>query len=74
MAIFLPAMWFGVRQGYPDLGLFAAAVALGAFHVAGMVVNLLQKIREHRPKNEEALMPNGPTDLGARRSERVVKS
>jgi len=68
MPIFVLAMWFGIHQGYSDLGLFAVAVALGAFHVAGMTVNLIRKMREHRRRNEEALMPNGPTALGAGRS------
>lgn len=68
LPIFVLAMWFGIHQGYPDLGLFAVAVALGAFHVAGMTVNLLQKMHEHRRKSEETLMPNSPTALGAGRS------
>jgi len=68
LPIFLLAMWFGIHQGYPDLGLFAVAVALGAFHIAGMTVNLFREMREHRRKSEEALMPNGPTALGAVRS------
>jgi hypothetical protein len=67
LPIFILAMWFGIHQGFPDLGLFAVAVALGAFHVAGLTVNLLREIREHRHKNEEALMPNGPTAIGVDR-------
>jgi ABC-type spermidine/putrescine transport system permease subunit II len=68
LPIFILAMWFGIHQGYSDLGLFAVVIALAAFHVAGMTVNLMQKMREHRRKSEEALMPNGPTALGAGRS------
>ena len=68
LPIFILAMWFGIHQGYSDLALFAIVMALAAFHVAGMVVNLAQKMREHRRKSEEALMPNGPTAVGAGRS------
>lgn len=66
--IFVLAMWFGIHQRFPDLGLFAVIMALGALHIAGLAVGLFHKLREHRRKSEEALMPNRPAAIGASRS------
>lgn len=70
LPIFVLAMWFGIHLGFPDLGLYAVAVALGAWHIAGLTVGLLQKMREHRRKSEEALMPNRPMANAAGRISR----
>jgi hypothetical protein len=58
LPIFIFAMWFGVHRGYSDWGLFAAVMAVGAWHIAELVVILCQRMRMHRRQSEESLMPD----------------
>ncbi len=55
--IFALAVGFGIWKGFPDLVLYAVAMALGAWHIATFVVVFFEKLRLHQRQNEEALMP-----------------
>jgi hypothetical protein len=44
--IFAPAMWFGISRGYADIALYAFVMALGALHLAEMVVVFCRMLRD----------------------------
>ncbi len=71
LPIFALAMWYGIHRGLSDLGLYAIVVALAAWHIAELMVNLFHKIREHRRQNEEALMPDSALGPAARNDSSV---
>jgi len=48
LPLFIVAMWFGIHQGYSDIGLYAIAMALGTWHVAEMAVIAYHKFVEYR--------------------------
>ncbi len=48
LPIFAVAMCFGVSRGYDQIGLFAVAVAIGAWSVGDTAAGLFRKWREHR--------------------------
>ena len=57
LPIFILAVGFGIWKGFPDLILYAIAMALGAWHIATFAVIFFEKLRLHQRQNEEALMP-----------------
>lgn len=51
LPIFAAAMWFGVARDYNDIGLFAVAMALGAWSISDAAVLLFRRLRNLRPKS-----------------------
>ena len=48
LPLFVAVMWYGIRNGYEDLGLFALAVGLSVWGLCGTIVFTFRKIQESR--------------------------
>ena len=53
LPIFIAAMWYGISQHYEDIWLYAVAMLLASWGVAGWAVNVVRKWQEwRRMKNQ----------------------
>jgi putative effector of murein hydrolase LrgA (UPF0299 family) len=53
LPIFAAAMWYGISQHYEDIWLYAVAMLLASWGVAGWSVNVVRKWQEwRRMKNQ----------------------
>ena len=56
--IFAASMWYGMAHHFEDIGLFAAAMALASWGVAGRAVFTVRKWQQWRMKDRGG--PNAP--------------
>ena len=48
LPLFVVAVWFGIHRGYPDIGLFAVAMAVGVWSVCDAAVLTYRRILKYR--------------------------
>jgi len=51
LPVFAATMWYGISRRFEDIGLFAAAMALASWGVAGHAVHTVRKWQEWRIKS-----------------------
>jgi len=51
LPIFLAALWYGIAHRFEDMGLYAVAMALASWGVAGRAVFTVRKWQEWRMKS-----------------------
>ncbi len=48
LPLYIAVMWYGIRQGFPSLGLFAIAMAAGIWAVGDAAVLTYRKVQEYQ--------------------------
>ena len=51
LPIFAATMWYGIAHDFQDIGLYAVAMALAAWGVAGWAIHTVNKWQEWRKKS-----------------------